>query len=67
MLILLIYINPLKAAEPTTPWKGILQAHRHHAGCPSIQDLVKFAKLEENGYDVEDCLRLTVNTKSVGL
>ncbi|EDW63755.1 glutactin [Drosophila virilis] len=54
-----------KAAEPTAPWKGILQAHRHHAGCPSIQDLVKFAKLEENGYDVEDCLRLTVNTKSL--
>lgn len=49
------------------PWKGILQAHRNHAGCPSIQDLVKFAKMEENGVDVEDCLRLTVNTKSVGL
>ncbi|XP_002003701.4 glutactin [Drosophila mojavensis] len=54
-----------KPAEMAAPWKGILQAHRNHAGCPSIQDLVKFAKMEENGVDVEDCLRLTVNTKSL--
>ncbi|KAL7739779.1 hypothetical protein ACLKA6_018025 [Drosophila palustris] len=54
-----------KSAEPVSPWKGILQAHNHHAGCPSIQNLVKFANLEENGVDVEDCLRLTVNTKSL--
>ncbi|KAH8376676.1 hypothetical protein KR093_000734 [Drosophila rubida] len=54
-----------KAAEAAGPWKGILQAHKHHVGCPSIQNLVKFASLEENGIDVEDCLRLTVNTKSL--
>ncbi|XP_023170924.2 glutactin [Drosophila hydei] len=54
-----------KPAELTSSWKGILQAHRHHAGCPSIQDLVKFAKMEENGIDIEDCLRLTVSTKSL--
>ncbi|EDW80417.1 uncharacterized protein Dwil_GK18668 [Drosophila willistoni] len=54
-----------KAAEPALPWKGVLSAHRHHAGCPSIQDILKFAKLEEEGFDVEDCLRLTINTKSL--
>ncbi|EDW03514.1 glutactin [Drosophila grimshawi] len=54
-----------KAAEPVSPWKGILLAHRPHAGCPSIQDLGKFAKLEEDDYDIENCLRLTVNTKSL--
>ncbi|XP_034473882.1 glutactin [Drosophila innubila] len=54
-----------KAAEAASPWKGILQAHKHHAGCPSIQNLLKFVNLEENGVDVEDCLRLTVNTKSL--
>ncbi|XP_060664271.1 LOW QUALITY PROTEIN: glutactin [Drosophila nasuta] len=54
-----------KAAEAIAPWKGILQAHKHHIGCPSIQNLVKFASLEENGVDIEDCLRLTVNTKSL--
>ncbi|ALC39825.1 CG9289 [Drosophila busckii] len=52
-----------KAAQPITPWKGILQAHRSHAGCPSIQSLLQFAKLEENGIDVEDCLRLTLEGK----
>ncbi|XP_030377163.1 glutactin [Scaptodrosophila lebanonensis] len=54
-----------KPAEPTGQWKGVLQAHRHHAGCPSIQDLEKFAKLEKSGEDVEDCLRLTINTRKM--
>ncbi|XP_017076015.2 glutactin [Drosophila eugracilis] len=54
-----------KSAEPAPAWKGVLPAHRPHAGCPSIQDLIVFAKLEENGYEVEDCLRLTVNTKAM--
>lgn len=57
----------LQSAEPIAPWKGVLQAHSHHAGCPSIQNLLKFSSLEENGFDVEDCLRLSVNTKSVSL
>ncbi|XP_039502201.1 glutactin [Drosophila santomea] len=52
-------------AEPAPSWKGVLPAHRPHAGCPSIQDLIVFAKLEEDGFDVEDCLRLTVNTKAM--
>lgn len=55
----------LQPAEPIAPWKGVLQAHSHHAGCPSIQNLLKYSSLEENGFDVEDCLRLTVITKSV--
>ncbi|XP_037711150.1 glutactin [Drosophila subpulchrella] len=54
-----------KPAEPAPSWRGVLPAHRPHAGCPSIQDLAAFAKLEENGFDVEDCLRLTVNTKAM--
>jgi len=55
----------LQPAEPAPSWKGVLPAHRPHAGCPSIQDLIVFAKLEEDGFDVEDCLRLSVNTKAV--
>ncbi|KAH8260823.1 hypothetical protein KR038_003628 [Drosophila bunnanda] len=54
-----------KPAEPAPAWRGSLPAHRPHAGCPSIQDLHMFAKLEEEGYDVEDCLRLTINTKAM--
>ncbi|XP_052852044.1 LOW QUALITY PROTEIN: glutactin [Drosophila gunungcola] len=54
-----------KPAEPAPSWRGVLPAHRPHAGCPSIQDLLVFAKLEEEGFDVEDCLRLTVNTKAM--
>ncbi|KAH8324823.1 hypothetical protein KR074_006948 [Drosophila pseudoananassae] len=54
-----------KKAEPAPAWRGVLPAHRPHAGCPSIQDMLLFAKLEEDGYDVEDCLRLTVNTKAM--
>ncbi|XP_017022540.1 glutactin [Drosophila kikkawai] len=54
-----------KPAEPAPAWKGSLPAHRPHAGCPSIQDLLMFSKLEEEGYDVEDCLRLTINTKAM--
>ncbi|KAH8249046.1 hypothetical protein KR032_005441 [Drosophila birchii] len=54
-----------KPAEPAPAWRGSLPAHRPHAGCPSIQDLLMFSKLEEEGYDVEDCLRLTINTKAM--
>ncbi|KAH8283611.1 hypothetical protein KR018_009332 [Drosophila ironensis] len=54
-----------QAAEPAPAWKGALPSHRPHAGCPSIQDILMFAKLEEDGYDVEDCMRLTINTKAM--
>ncbi|XP_016979622.1 glutactin [Drosophila rhopaloa] len=54
-----------KPAGPAPAWRGVLPAHRPHAGCPSIQELLVFAKLEEDGFDVEDCLRLTVNTKAM--
>ncbi|KAH8410326.1 hypothetical protein KR009_012073 [Drosophila setifemur] len=54
-----------QTAEPAPAWKGVLPAHRPHAGCPSIQDLLLFAKMEENGFDVEDCMRLTINTKAM--
>ncbi|XP_026843478.1 glutactin [Drosophila persimilis] len=54
-----------KAAEPASSWRGVLPAHRHHPGCPSIQDLLKYAKLEEDGFDVEDCLRLSISTKAM--
>lgn len=64
-LKLKLFSSTPQSAEPVALWKGVLQAHSQHAGCPSIQSLQKFASLEENGFDVEDCLRLTVNTKSV--
>lgn len=54
-----------KAPVPVTPWSKVLPADKPHHGCPSLQDLVNYENLKSKNIDVEDCLRLTVNTKSV--
>ncbi|KAI8122223.1 Glutactin [Lucilia cuprina] len=54
-----------KAPVPVTPWSNVLSADKPHHGCPSLQDLVSYEALKAKKINVEDCLRLTVNTKSV--
>ncbi|XP_065362194.1 glutactin [Calliphora vicina] len=54
-----------KAPVPVAPWTSVLNADKPHHGCPSLQDLYGFETLNSKNINVEDCLRLTVNTKSV--
>lgn len=54
-----------KAPVPASPWTNVLNADKPHHGCPSIQDLVSYEALKLKNIDPEDCLRLTINTKSV--
>ena len=56
-----------KAPVPATPWTYVLNAEKPHHGCPSLQDLISYETLKLKNIDVEDCLRLTINTKSVSL
>ncbi|KAM7354798.1 glutactin [Cochliomyia hominivorax] len=53
-----------KAPVPINPWTNVLHAEKPHHGCPSIQDLVNYEIFKSKNFDVEDCLRLTVSTKS---
>lgn len=54
-----------KPSTPVAPWTNTLRADKPHYGCPSLQDFLNYETLKEKNVEVEDCLRLTINTKSV--
>ncbi|XP_061390778.1 glutactin [Musca vetustissima] len=56
-----------KPAKPVQPWAGTLKAERPFNGCPALDDLSDYEALLAKNIEVEDCLRLTVNTKSLKL
>ncbi|XP_073837698.1 glutactin [Musca autumnalis] len=53
-----------KPAKPVQPWTGTMKAERPYGGCPALDDDSDYDALLEKHIEVEDCLRLTVNTKS---
>ncbi|CAD7003218.1 glutactin-like [Ceratitis capitata] len=59
-------VGPLRFKPPVavTPWEGVLNAHKSHVGCPSLQDLNNYNHWRKKKIDFEDCLRLSVSTKS---
>lgn len=54
-----------KPSLPVAPWTGTLKAERPFGGCPALQDDSDYSALKSRNIEVEDCLRLTINTKSV--
>ncbi|XP_036325556.1 glutactin [Rhagoletis pomonella] len=54
-----------KPPQPIEPWQGILNAYKPHVGCPSSQDLYNFETWRKKKVDFEDCLRLSVSSKSL--
>ncbi|XP_067647503.1 glutactin [Eurosta solidaginis] len=54
-----------KPSVLSEPWEGILKAHKPHVGCPSLFDLNSYEAWQEKKIDFENCLRLSVSTKSL--
>ena len=49
---------------PVKPWQNIRNVGRAERGCPSIQNMADILNGDLNR-DIEDCLGLTIYTKSV--
>lgn len=54
-----------RAPAKVVPWNGVLKAEKPYYGCPSLGDDYDFELLKSNNVEVEDCLRLSIHTKSV--
>ncbi|XP_037929623.1 glutactin-like [Teleopsis dalmanni] len=53
-----------KPPVPTEPWDNVLDTYKSHPGCPSLQIINKLKSTKKKNINLEDCLRLTVSTKS---
>ncbi|XP_013111494.2 glutactin [Stomoxys calcitrans] len=53
-----------KPASPVAPWTGTMKTERPFGGCPSIQDDKDYDALKARNIEAEDCLSVTISTKS---
>ncbi|XP_075161051.1 glutactin [Haematobia irritans] len=53
-----------KPASPVAPWTGTMKSERPFGGCPSIQDDKDYDSMKNRNIEPEDCLSVTINTKS---
>ncbi|XP_053956885.1 glutactin [Anastrepha ludens] len=52
-----------KPPVPADPWQGVLNAHKSHVGCPSLQNLYNLDIWRKKKIDFENCLRLSISSK----